>query len=96
MTNNTQVSKGKQIQISEHQLRRLLEFVSIAKSKFNELSTLTRVITEKTESCSTNHTLSCIAFDMATNMSDECLSEFQFFKEFSPELVADFAEELAA
>ncbi|WP_338562563.1 hypothetical protein [Acinetobacter sp. KS-LM10] len=96
MTNITQFSQGKQVQVSEHQLRRLLGFVSVANIAFNELQALTGVIAEKSEDYSVAQTLARLASSLANNFSDECSEEFDFFKECSPQLVSTFAEELAA
>lgn len=96
MTNITQFSQGKQVQVSEHQLRRLLEFVNSANNTFNELQALTSVIAEKSDEHSITQTLARLASSLANNFSDVCLEEFDFFKECSPQLVSTFAEELAA
>lgn len=96
MTNITQFSQGKQVQVSEHQLRRLLGFVNVANIAFNELQALTGVIAEKSEDYSVAQTLARLASSIANNFSDECSEEFDFFKECSPQLVSTFAEELAA
>lgn len=96
MSNITQFSQGKQVQVSEHQLRRLLEFINVANIKFNELQTLTGVISEKSEEHSTAQTLARLATSLAMDFCDQCSEEFDFFKEYSPQLVSTFAEELAA
>lgn len=81
MSNITHFSKGKQVQVSEHQLRRLLEFVNTANNTFNELQALTSVIAEKSDDYSIAQTLARLASSIANNFSDECLEEFDFFKE---------------
>ena len=96
MTNITQFTQGKQVQVSEHQLRRLLEFVNTANNTFNELQALTSVIAEKSDDYSIAQTLARLASSIANNFSDECAEEFDFFKECSPQLVSTFTEELAA
>lgn len=96
MTNITQFTQGKQVQVSEHQLRRLLEFVNTANNTFNELHALTSVIAEKSDNHSIAQTLARLASSIANKFSDECSEEFDFFKECSPQLVSTFAEELAA
>lgn len=96
MTNITQFSQGKQVQVSEHQLRRLLEFVNSANNTFNELQALTSVIAEKSDDYSIAQTLARLASSIANNFSDDCSEEFDFFKKCSPQLVSTFAEELAA
>ncbi len=47
MSNITHFPKGKQVQISEHQLLRLLESIRTAKYRFAELQALAGVIAEK-------------------------------------------------
>ena len=49
MNNITQFTQDKQVQVSEQQLRSLLEFVRIANNRFDEISVLTTVIAEKSE-----------------------------------------------
>lgn len=96
MSNITHFSKGKQVQISEHQLLRLLESIRTAKFRFAELQALAGVIAEKSSKHSTAETLARLASGIVNNSQDECLEEFEFFKEFSPQLASLFAEECAA
>ena len=96
MSNITHFSKGKQVQISEHQLLRLLESIRTAKFRFAELQALAGVIAEKSSKHSTAETLARLASGIANNSQDECLEEFEFFKESSPQLASLFVEELAA
>lgn len=96
MSNITQFTQGKQVQISEHQLRRLLDFINVANIKFNELQALTGVIAEKSAEHSTAQTLARLATGLAIDFCDQCSEEFDFFKECSPQLISTFAEELAA
>lgn len=96
MSNITHFSKGKQVQISEHQLLRLLESIRTAKYRFAELQALAGVIAEKSSKHSTAETLARLASRIANDSQDECLEGFEFFKEFSPQLASLFAEELAA
>ena len=96
MTNITNSQQGKQVQISEHQLLRLLDFIRVANNKFGELQALTGVIAEKCDEHSISQTLARLAFGIANNSQDECLEEFEFFKQYSPQLASLFAEELAA
>ena len=96
MSNITHFSKGKQVQISEHQLLRLLDSIRTAKFRFAELQALAGVIAEKSSKHSTAETLARLASGIANDSQDECLDEFEFFKEFSPQLASLFAEELAA
>ena len=96
MNNIQHITQGKQVRVSEHQLRRLLEFVSVTSAKFNEIQALTSVVAEKSAECSIAQTLARLASSIANDCRDECLEEFDFFKEHSPELVEVFSEELAA
>ena len=96
MNNIQHITQGKQVRVSEHQLRRLLEFVSVTSAKFNEIQALTSVVAEKSAECSIAQTLARLASGIANDCCDECLEEFDFFKEHSPELVEVFSEELAA
>ena len=92
MSNITHFSKGKQVQISEHQLLRLLESIRTAKYRF----AVAGVIAEKSSKHSTAETLARLASGIANDSQDECLEEFEFFKQYSPQLASLFAEELAA
>ncbi|ENU86108.1 hypothetical protein [Acinetobacter sp. CIP 102129] len=96
MNNITQFTQDKQVQVSEQQLRSLLEFVRIANNRFDEISALTTVIAEKSELSPTIKTLAHLASSIANNFRDICVEEFDNFKEYSPDLVKFFAEELAA
>lgn len=96
MSNITQFSTEKQIQVSEHQLRRLLDFVNVANSKFSEVQVLADVIAEKSEEYSANQVLARLASSISLAFCDECLEELDFFKENSPQLVSTFSEELVA
>ena len=96
MSNITHFSKGKQVQISEHQLLHLLESIRTAKYRFAELQALAGVIAEKSSKHSTAETLARLASGIANDSQDECLEEFEFFKEYSPQLASLFAEECAA
>ena len=96
MSNITHFSKGKQVQISEHQLLRLLESIRTAKYRFAELQALAGVIAEKSSKHSTAETLARLASGIANDSQDECLEEFEFFKQYSPQLASLFVEELVA
>ncbi|WOE40076.1 hypothetical protein [Acinetobacter chinensis] len=96
MSNITQFNQDKQVQVSEQQLRSLLEFVRITNNCFDEISVLTRVIAEKSENHPDVKTLAYLATSIANNFQDICSEEFDDFKERSPDLVKFFAEELAA
>ena len=96
MSNITHFSKGKQVQISEHQLLRLLESIRTAKYRFAELQALAGVIAEKSSKHPTAETLARLASGTANDSQDECLEEFEFFKQYSPQLASLFVEELVA
>lgn len=96
MNNITQFTQDKQVQVSEQQLRSLLEFVRIANNRFDEISALTTVIAEKSEQSPIIKTLAHLASSIANNFQDICVEEFDNFKECSPDLVKFFAEELVA
>ena len=67
MNNITQFTQDKQVQVSEQQLRSLLEFVRIANNRFDEISALTTVIAEKSELSPTIKTLAHLASSIANN-----------------------------
>ena len=96
MSNITHITEANQVQISEHQLLRLLESIRTAKYRFAELQALAGVIAEKSSKHSIAETLARLASGIANDSQDECLEEFEFFKEHSPQLASLFAEELAA
>ena len=96
MSNITHITEANQVQISEHQLLRLLESIRTAKFRFSELQALAGVIAEKSSKHSTAETLARLASGIANNSQDECLEEFEFFKESSPQLASLFVEELVA
>ncbi|MDM1757205.1 hypothetical protein HX127_06350 [Acinetobacter sp. 256-1] len=96
MNNITQFTQDKQVQVSEQQLRSLLQFVGAASNVLDQLQVLASVIAEKSDDFSTAQTLARIASGMANNFCDLCSEELNDFKEHSPELAKSFAEELAA
>ncbi|NWK52154.1 hypothetical protein HYG89_06215 [Acinetobacter sp. SwsAc5] len=96
MSNITYFTHDKQVQVSEQQLRSLLEFVRIANNRFDEISALTTVIAEKSELSPTVKTLAHLATSIANNFQDICIEVLDDFKKSSPELVKFFTEELAA
>ena len=84
MSNITHITEANQVQISEHQLLRLLDSIRTAKFRFAELQALAGVIAEKSSKHSTAETLARLASGIANNSKDECLEEFEFLKEHSP------------
>lgn len=93
MNTLTHFTQSKQVQISEQQLRSLLEFIHVANHRFDEISALTSVIAEKSEH-STVKILARLAESISESFQDACVEEFDSFKEYSPHLVNTFAEEL--
>ena len=49
MSNITHITEANQVQISEHQLERFVEFINNAEEGFSALETLVRLIMEKSE-----------------------------------------------
>lgn len=96
MSNITQFSTDKQIQVSEHQLRRLLEFINLANSAFTELNALSYAIQDRLEKHTIAHSLTGLALEKSSQFKDECMEELEFFKQNSPQLVSTFSEELVA
>ena len=55
MSNITHITEANQVQISEHQLERFVEFINNAEEGFSALETLVRLIMEKSETVSYTH-----------------------------------------
>lgn len=96
MNNITHIAQGKQVQVSEQQLSRLLDFVKLARIAFTELNALSYAVQGQLDKNTVAHTLIGLALEKSSQLEDECMEEFEFFKECSPQLVKVFAEELAA
>ena len=96
MNNITHIAQGKQVQVSEQQLSRLLDFVKLARIAFTELNALSYAVQGQLDKNTVAHTLMGLALEKSSQLEDECMEEFEFFKECSPQLVKVFAEELAA
>lgn len=96
LSNIPQLTQGRQVQVSEQQLRNLLAFISASNHKFNELQVLASVVAEKSEDFSTAQTLARIASGMANNFCDLCSEELNDFKQQHPDLVKTFVDDLAA
>ena len=91
----TQIVAEKHIAIKSHQVSRLLAFINMAHKSFQELQTLATLIGEKSEAHTTAHTLSAITSDKLDQWQEYCDDELNFFREFSPELIAEFDKELS-
>jgi virulence-associated protein VapD len=96
MSNITQFSQGKQVEISEHQLERFLDFIDSAEDGFNSLQTLVRLIMEKSEKHTTAYTLAAITWDKLDDWMSACHEEVKFFKEHSPKVAKAVAKEFVA
>lgn len=96
MSNITQFSQGKQVEISEHQLERFLDFIDSAEDGFNSLQTLVRLIMEKSEKHTTAYTLAAITWDKLDDWMSACHEEVKFFQEHSPKAAKAVVKELVA
>lgn len=96
MNNITHFAQGKQVQVSEHQLSRLLDLIKLANKAFSELNALSYAARDQLDKNSIAHTLMGLALEKSSQLEDECMEEFEFFKECSPQLAEVFAKELAA
>jgi hypothetical protein len=96
MTNITHFAQGKQVQVSEHQLSRLLDLIKLANKAFSELNALSYAARDQLDKNSIAHTLMGLALEKSSQLKDECMEELEFFKECSPQLVEVFAKELVA
>ena len=94
MNNIAQFTQDKQVQVSEQQLRSLLEFIKLANEAFLELNALSYAVRDRLDKNTIAHTLMGLALDKSSRLGDECLEEFKFFQECSPELAVKFAEDL--
>ena len=63
MSNITHITEANQVQISEHQLERFVDFINNAEEGFSALETLVRLIMEKSEKHTTAYTLAAITRD---------------------------------
>lgn len=96
MNNIPQFIHGGQVQVSEQQLRSLLQFIGAASNVLDQLQVLTSVVAEKSDDFSTAQTLARIASGMANNFCDLCSEELNGFKQHYPDLVKTFADDLTA
>ncbi|QOW47914.1 hypothetical protein G0028_09815 [Acinetobacter piscicola] len=95
MSNIPQLTQGRQVQVSEQQLRNLLAFISASNHKFNEIQVLASIVAEKSDDFSTAQTLARITSSMANNFCDLCSEELNDFKQQHPDLVKTFVDDLA-
>ena len=84
MSNITHITEVNQVQISEHQLERFIEFINNAEDGFCALETLVRLIMEKSEKHTTAYTLAAITWDKLDDWVTACHEEVEYFKQHSP------------
>lgn len=86
MSNITHITEANQVQISEHQLGRFVDFINNAEQSFNDLQTLVGLIMEKSEKHTTAFTLASITWDKLDDWMTECYRELQYFEQHSPKV----------
>ena len=84
MSNITHIADGKQVQISEQQLERFVDFINNAEESFNSLQVMVRLIMEKSEKHTTAYTLASITWDKLDDWMTMCHEEVAHFKQHSP------------
>ena len=84
MSNITHIADGKQVQISEQQLERFVDFINNAEESFNSLEVMVRLIMEKSEKHTTAYTLASITWDKLGDWMTMCHEEVAHFKQHSP------------
>lgn len=84
MSNITHITEANQVQISEHQLERFVDFINNAEEGFSALETLVRLIMEKSEKHTTAYTLAAITWDKLDDRVSACHEEIGYFKQHSP------------
>lgn len=84
MSNITHITEANQVQISEHQLERFVEFINNAEDGFDSLQTLVYLIMEKSEKHTTAYTLAAITWDKLDDWVSACHEEIGYFKQHSP------------
>lgn len=84
MSNITHITEANQVQISEHQLERFVDFINNAEEGFSALETLVRLIMEKSEKHTTAYTLAAITWDKLDDWVSACHEEIGYFKQNSP------------
>lgn len=84
MSNITHITEANQVQISQHQLERFVDFINNAEEGFSALETLVRLIMEKSEKHTTAYTLASITWDKLDDWATACNEEVEYFKQHSP------------
>lgn len=96
MSNITHITEANQVQISEHQLERFVDFINNAEEGFSALETLVRLIMEKSEKHTTAYTLAAITWDKLDDWVSACHKEIGYFKQHSPKAANLVLKECAA
>ena len=96
MSNITHITEANQVQISEHQLERFVDFINNAEEGFSALETLVRLIMEKSEKHTTAYTLASITWDKLDDWATACNEEISYFKQHSPKVANLVLKECAA
>ena len=96
MSNITHITEANQVQISEHQLERFVDFINNAENGFSDLQTLVTLIMEKSEKHTTAYTLASITWDHLNKWVDECCEEVAYFEQHSPKAAKLLAQESVA
>ena len=96
MSNITHIAEANQVQISEHQLERFVDFINNAEEGFSALETLVRLIMEKSEKHTTAYTLASITWDKLDDWATVCHEEIRYFKQHSPKAANLVLKECAA
>ena len=96
MSNITHITEANQVQISEHQLERFVDFINNAEEGFSALETLVRLIMEKSEKHTTAYTLAAITWDKLDDWATACNEEISYFKQHSPKAANLVLKECAA
>ena len=96
MSNITHITQANQVQISEHQLGRFVEFIENTENGFDSLQTLVRLIMEKSERHTTAYTLASITWDKLDDWMTACHKEVEYFKQHSPKVAGLVLKECAA
>ena len=96
MSNITHIADGKQVQISEQQLERFIDFINNAEESFNSLEVMVRLIMEKSEKHTTAYTLASITWDKLDDWRAMCHEEVAHFKQHSPKAASLVLKECAA
>lgn len=96
MSNITHIAEANQVQISEQQLERFVDFINNAEESFNSLEVTVRLIMEKSEKHTTAYTLASITWDKLDDWMTMCHEEVAHFKKHSPKAASLVLKEYAA